>query len=94
MQIAMQVTLSDVSSMSSVQEQELQEQDHYNDVMSSDGEDDDVEMLDSVNEDPTVGCAPACPAPVSRTFLAARGDKSSGIDEEQGEAIAALEAIK
>ncbi|XP_026428704.1 zinc finger BED domain-containing protein RICESLEEPER 2-like [Papaver somniferum] len=34
--------------------------------MSSDGEDDDVEMLDSVNEDPTVGCAPACPAPVSR----------------------------
>ncbi|XP_026396740.1 zinc finger BED domain-containing protein RICESLEEPER 2-like [Papaver somniferum] len=50
--------------MSSVQEQELQ--DHYNDVMSSDGEDDDVEMLDSVNEDPTVGCAPACPAPVSR----------------------------
>ncbi|RZC54371.1 hypothetical protein C5167_013230 [Papaver somniferum] len=57
----MQVTLSDVSSMSSVQEQ-----DHYNDVMSSDGEDDDVEMLDYVNEDPTVGCAPACPAPVSR----------------------------
>ncbi|XP_026383327.1 zinc finger BED domain-containing protein DAYSLEEPER-like [Papaver somniferum] len=50
--------------MSSVQEQELQ--DHYNDVMSSDGEDDDVEMLDFVNEDPTVGCAPACPAPVSR----------------------------
>ncbi|RZC85089.1 hypothetical protein C5167_047867 [Papaver somniferum] len=50
--------------MSSVQEQELQ--DHYNDVTSSDGEDDDVEMLDSVNEDPTVGCAPACPAPVSR----------------------------
>ncbi|XP_026396334.1 zinc finger BED domain-containing protein DAYSLEEPER-like [Papaver somniferum] len=48
--------------MSSVQEQELQ--DHYNDVMSSDGEDDDVEMLDYVNEDPTVGCAPACPAPV------------------------------
>ncbi|XP_026398769.1 zinc finger BED domain-containing protein RICESLEEPER 1-like [Papaver somniferum] len=42
----------------------VQEQDHYNDVMSSDGEDDDdVEMLDSVNEDATVGCAPA---PVSR----------------------------
>ncbi|XP_026400559.1 zinc finger BED domain-containing protein RICESLEEPER 2-like [Papaver somniferum] len=38
----------------------VQEQDHYNDVMSSDGEDDDdVEMLDSVNEDATVGCAPA-----------------------------------
>ncbi|XP_026458197.1 zinc finger BED domain-containing protein RICESLEEPER 2-like [Papaver somniferum] len=50
--------------MSSLQEQELQ--DHYNYVMSSDGEDDDVEMLDSVNEDPTVGCAPACPATVSR----------------------------
>ncbi|XP_026384897.1 zinc finger BED domain-containing protein RICESLEEPER 4-like [Papaver somniferum] len=39
--------------------QELQELDHYNDVMSADDEDDDVEMLDSVNEDPTVGCAPA-----------------------------------
>ncbi|XP_026429935.1 zinc finger BED domain-containing protein RICESLEEPER 2-like [Papaver somniferum] len=47
--------------MSSVQEQELPEPDHYNDVMSGDGQDDDddVEMLDSVNEDPTVGCAPA-----------------------------------
>ncbi|XP_026428312.1 zinc finger BED domain-containing protein RICESLEEPER 2-like [Papaver somniferum] len=45
--------------MSSVQEQELPEPDHYNDVMSADDEDDDVEMLDSVNEDPTVGCAPA-----------------------------------
>ncbi|XP_026398884.1 zinc finger BED domain-containing protein RICESLEEPER 2-like [Papaver somniferum] len=38
----------------------VQEQDHYNDVMSSDGEEDDnVEMLDSLNEDATVGCAPA-----------------------------------
>ncbi|XP_026451703.1 zinc finger BED domain-containing protein RICESLEEPER 2-like [Papaver somniferum] len=45
--------------MSSVQEQELPEPDHYKDVMSVDDEDDDVEMLDSVNEDPTVGCAPA-----------------------------------
>ncbi|XP_026419635.1 zinc finger BED domain-containing protein DAYSLEEPER-like [Papaver somniferum] len=45
--------------MSSVQEQELPEPDHYKDVMSADDEDDDVEMLDSVNEDPTVGCAPA-----------------------------------
>ncbi|XP_026437405.1 zinc finger BED domain-containing protein RICESLEEPER 2-like [Papaver somniferum] len=51
--------------MSSVQEQELPEPDHYNDVMSGDGQDDDddAEMLDSVNEDPTVGCAPT---PVAR----------------------------
>ncbi|RZC51415.1 hypothetical protein C5167_019838 [Papaver somniferum] len=49
----------DQRQMSSVQEQELPEPDHYKDVMSVDDEDDDVEMLDSVNEDPTVGCAPA-----------------------------------
>ncbi|RZC76944.1 hypothetical protein C5167_001066 [Papaver somniferum] len=45
--------------MSSVQ---LQEQDHINDVMSSD--DDDVEMVDSVNVSADVGCACA-PKPVS-----------------------------
>ncbi|RZC65599.1 hypothetical protein C5167_009289, partial [Papaver somniferum] len=32
-------------SMSSVQEQELPEPDHFKDVMSADDEDDDVEML-------------------------------------------------
>ncbi|XP_026428804.1 zinc finger BED domain-containing protein RICESLEEPER 2-like [Papaver somniferum] len=36
----------------------VQEQDHINDVMISDNEDDDVEMVDSVNVSATVGCEP------------------------------------
>ncbi|XP_026430913.1 zinc finger BED domain-containing protein RICESLEEPER 2-like [Papaver somniferum] len=42
------------SRMSSVQEQT-----HYNDVMCSDGEDDDVEMVDPLDGSTTVDCAPA-----------------------------------
>ncbi|XP_026412885.1 zinc finger BED domain-containing protein RICESLEEPER 2-like [Papaver somniferum] len=37
----------------------VQEQTHYNDVMSNDGEDDDVEMVDPLDGSTTVDCAPA-----------------------------------
>ncbi|RZC64108.1 hypothetical protein C5167_025854 [Papaver somniferum] len=36
---------TNILKMSSVQEQELPEPDHFKDVMSADDEDDDVEML-------------------------------------------------
>ncbi|XP_026378487.1 zinc finger BED domain-containing protein DAYSLEEPER-like [Papaver somniferum] len=52
----------------------VQEQTHYNDVMSSDGEDEDVEMVDPLDDSTTVDCAPA---PVS-------GEKEHKLRSDKG----------